>query len=167
MDAGSAWYRARVFQPSMHGLKFYVLGALCLGAFITAGGCGGKDLSKPPKIGYGHDVCAQCRMIIQDERFACAVVSAEKRYLKFDDIGCLAEHEKKQAAGDLRSWVRDALGGGWVVKDEASFVYLRDLVTPMGYGFAAFSSAEGAERFVRENGGRVLDWDQLKTEEVK
>jgi copper chaperone NosL len=99
-------------------------------------------------------------MILQDERFACAAVSVERRYLKFDDIGCLAEHEKEQAARDLRSWVRDA-DTGWVAKEQAHFVYFKDLVTPMGFGFAAFASAESAEKFAKDKGGRVISWNEI------
>lgn len=149
----------------MCGLKAWAILVFCLGGFVITG-CGERDLSKPPKILYGRDICAQCRMIIQDERFACAVVSADQRYLKFDDIGCLTEHEKKQIVRDPRSWVHDAATGGWVVKNEARFVHVRDWVTPMGYGLAAFASAEGAEKFAEKKGGRVITWDEFM-EEVK
>lgn len=129
-------------------------------------GCGERDLSKPPKILYGRDVCAQCRMIIEDERFACAAVSADKRFLKFDDIGCLAAHEKEQSDREFRSWVRDAGAGVWVEKEKAQFVHSRSLVTPMGYGFAAFVTTEDATQFAQEKAGRLITWDELR-EKVK
>ena len=144
----------------MRGLKVHVILALCLGAFALSG-CGPQDLFKPPKIRYGRDVCAQCRMIIQEERFACAVVSAEGRALKFDDVGCLAAYKKDSDGRTERSWVHDTGSGGWLEEDRATFVYSRDLVTPMGHGFAAFGDPNAAKRYARDSAGRLVSWDEL------
>lgn len=100
-------------------------------------------------------------MILGDERFACAAAASDKRMLKFDDIGCLAVYEKKQAGRDLRSWVHDAGTGVWIKKKEAKFVHARDLITPMGFGLAAFATVEDAEKFAREKNGRVVSWEEL------
>ncbi len=144
----------------MRGLKNWAFLALCLGSFATAG-CGGQDLTKPPKMFYGRDGCAQCRMIIADERFACAAATADRRFLKFDDIGCFAAHEKKSAEHVLRSWVRNAGADEWIGKEEARFVHSPNLVTPMGYGFAATATVDKAARFAEENAGRVITWEEL------
>lgn len=131
-----------------------------LGIFALAS-CGERDLSKPPKIRYGRDVCAECRMIIDDERFACAAVLADGHFLKFDDIGCLAAQEKELNDRMLRAWVRDAGTGGWIEKEKALFVHSRDLVTPMGYGFAAFTASEDAAQFAQKKTGRRVTWNEL------
>ncbi len=144
----------------MRGLKVWAGLALCLALFAVPG-CGKQDLLKPPKILYGRDVCAQCRMIIDDERFAGAAVSADGQFLKFDDIGCLAAHEKEPESRMLRSWVHDAVSGKWIGREQARFVYARDLVSPMGYGFAAFAVAEDAERWAQEKAGRLVTWNEL------
>lgn len=164
MDTGTFGRGSGGFRQAMRGLKALI--ALYLTAFVLSG-CGEKDPSEPPKISYGRDTCAECRMIIDDERFASAAVSSERRYLKFDDIGCMAAYEKKRPASLLRAWVRDLEGAGWIARDKAYFVHLRDLVTPMGYGFAAFGAQEGAKEFSAAKGGRGIIWDELKTEEVK
>ncbi len=152
----------------MRGLRFWALSALCLVALIVSG-CAERDLSKPPKIGYGRDVCAQCRMIIEDERFACAAVSPDGRYLKFDDIGCMAAHEKENGQA-LRAWVRDAEGDGWIAREKAGFVHSKDLVTPMGCGLAAFSTEARAKKFCNKKTGDLIMWNallNLTREEVK
>jgi copper chaperone NosL len=100
-------------------------------------------------------------MIIDDERFAAAAVPADGHFLKFDDIGCLAAHEKGQNGRVIRSWVRDAMGGGWIEREKALFVHSPDLVTPMGYGFAAFEAAEAAQPFAQEKAGRLVTWNEL------
>lgn len=146
----------------MRGLRYWGLVTVSLGMFAAAG-CGENDLSKPPKIFYGRDVCEQCRMILEDERFVCAAVSADSRFLKFDDIGCLAAYEKERSGRFLRSWVRDANGGGWLEKEVARFVYARDLITPMGYGVAAFAVTENAVLFAKEKSGSLITWAELLT----
>ena len=64
-----------------------------MGAAALAG-CGKTDLSRPPKILYGRDVCVQCRMIIQDERFASAVITQEGEAKAV--IRDIHEYEKEQ-----------------------------------------------------------------------
>ncbi|MBI2095920.1 MAG: nitrous oxide reductase accessory protein NosL [Candidatus Omnitrophica bacterium] len=153
----------------MRGLKIWAVLVFCLGAAALAG-CGKTDLSRPPKIFYGRDVCARCRMIIEDQRFACAAVSADGRFQKFDDIGCLAAYKNSSEERALRSWVRDAGADVWIGTEEAHFVHSRDLATPMGYGLAAFAAGENARRFAKEKTGRVLHWNEwldLTKEEAK
>ncbi len=136
-------------------------------AALAGAGCSQQDLSKPPKVRYGRDICSQCRMIIGEERFACAAVSQEGNFFKFDDIGCLAIYEKNTSGNALRSWVQDAGGLGWMEKEKAYFIYSEDVITPMGYGIAAFAEPERAAEFAREKAGRLLAWNDIKTEEVK
>lgn len=150
----------------MRGLRRGAVLALFLSATALAG-CGERDLSKPPKVLYGRDVCAQCRMIIQDERYAAASVSADGQYFKFDDIGCMARHEKEAAGRGPGSWVHDGVSGQWIETGQATFAHARDLVTPMGYGLMAFAAADDAEKWSAKQGGRVLVWDELKQEVVK
>lgn len=159
LDAGIIGHRSRVFWPAMRRLSVWALPALCLWTLIVSG-CAERDLTKPPKIGYGRDICAQCRMIIEDERFACAAVSADGRYLKFDDIGCMAANERENGQA-LRAWTRDAEGDGWIAKEKAVFVHSKDLVTPMGYGLAAFSTEGRAKKFCTEKAGGLIAWTAL------
>ncbi|MBI3317176.1 MAG: nitrous oxide reductase accessory protein NosL [Candidatus Omnitrophica bacterium] len=130
-------------------------------AVFSLAGCGERDLTKPPKIAYGRDFCVQCRMIIEEERFVSAAVTDDGHFLKFDDIGCLAVYEKDQNMSLIRSWVRDASGGGWIAREKALFVYSPDLVTPMGYGFVAFVSDLAAQEFAKEKTGRLVAWNEL------
>lgn len=144
----------------MRGLKGWAVAVACA-SVLASSGCGERDLSNPPKIRYGSDACVECRMIIGDERFACAAVSGEGRFLKFDDIGCLAAHKKSAGKDDLRSWVSDADGRGWIRTEEAYFVYSEMLVTPMGYGLSAFVDEPSARRFAQEKEGRLVSWEEI------
>lgn len=160
MDTRNLKHCAPFFQPPMRRLKICSVLAVFSVAFSFAS-CGERDLSKPPKVFYGRDVCAQCRMIIEEESFVSAAVTNDGRYLKFDDIGCLAAHESEQNGRVIRSWVQDASGDGWIKREKALFVYSPELVTPMGYGFAAFAAEPDAQQFAKEKSGRLVGWNEL------
>ena len=88
---------------------------LVLAGLIAAGllaGCRPVDLSRPPAVRFGEEACASCRMIISDERFAAALVTATGEILKFDDIGCLIRQEADQARPEVVYWVRNFQGQG-------------------------------------------------------
>lgn len=107
-----------------------------------------------PSIHYGRDACARCGMILSEERFASGYVADSGETVAFDDLG-----EFLAAAGDTavaeRSYVHDAGTGGWLRASEAVFVKIPGLATPMGSGYAAFSSESEAADFARRLGARI------------
>jgi copper chaperone NosL len=105
-------------------------------------GCQPTGANRPPTVRFGEEACAECRMIISDERFAAAVVTATGEALKFDDIGCLIEHEADQAPPDLAYWVRDFRSREWLNAREATFVHSENITSPMGFGLAALTAGE-------------------------
>ncbi len=119
----------------MRGLNFGA--SLALFIVLTIAGCGKTDLSQPPKLNYGSDTCAECRMIIQDERFASAVVTAGGEIIKFDDIGCMQIYQQQHAMPGSRAWVHDLESAEWLDAGSAVIERTPDRVTPMGYGIAA------------------------------
>ena len=62
-----------IFQDKMRRLVY----AAFLAALIFSAGCSGLSSDKAPNIRYGKDPCAECRMIIGDERFAAAFVNED------------------------------------------------------------------------------------------
>ena len=112
---------------------------------IAAGllsGCQPICANRPPAVRFGEEACAECRMIISDERFAAAVVTATGEAFKFDDIGCLVEHEANQTASDSAYWVRDFRSREWLNAREATFVHSSSIASPMGFGLAALAAGE-------------------------
>jgi len=138
----------------------YVSVVLLLAVILVLPGCGKEDPDKPPKIRYGQDVCADCRMIIAEPRFSASLVSGENDVLKFDDIGCAAHYQMNQPGPPERFWVHDFLTEQWVDGKAAFFVYSGNLVTPMGYGLAAFSGRAEAEKFAENEKGRQVSWEE-------
>lgn len=115
------------------------LGILAVACGGIIGGCG-VDPGQPPSIRYGEEACAHCRMIISDDRFAAALVTTRGDTRKFDDIGCLVDHEAGQRPPPATTyWVRDFAGGDWLDARAATYVQSAKIHSPMGYGLRALS----------------------------
>lgn len=111
----------------------------------------------PPTVRFGEEACAACRMIISDERFAAAVVTADGDVRKFDDIGCLVEHESGRIPPDAACWVRDSRSGEWLDARQAIFIHSPSIASPMGFGLAARPTDAAAD----ESAGWKLRFDEL------
>jgi copper chaperone NosL len=115
---------------------------------VTAGvlaGCQPVDTSRPPTVRFGEEACASCRMIISDERFAAALITATGDALKFDDIGCLIQHEEGQIRSDVNYWVRSFRGQEWLKAHEAMYLHGTRVTSPMGHGLAALPATRATE----------------------
>ncbi|MGH2404710.1 MAG: nitrous oxide reductase accessory protein NosL [bacterium] len=105
-----------------------------------------EDETGPPMIAYGRDRCDACGMIIGDPRFAAAARQGSDVH-RFDDIGCLIRHSRNAlAGGQARGFVHDVESELWIPAPGAWYVRLRAIRTPMNYGIAAFTDADGARR---------------------
>jgi len=127
--------------------------------------CRDSASTGPPEIRFGVDVRDRCGMAIAEPRYAAAALEddgAQRRTLKFDDIGCLAMWETN--ASDVmirRRWVHDRPTETWIDGSTATFVQVRELSTPMGSGIAAFKNAAAADTLDAEWGGEELSWDAI------
>jgi copper chaperone NosL len=131
---------------------------------VSAGwlaGCQPVDTSRPPTVRFGEEACASCRMIISDERFAAALVTATGEALKFDDIGCLFHHEAGQARPEVAYWVRNVKGQGWLKARDATFLHSTGIVSPMGFGLAAVPAGEAADELAADPISRSLRFSEL------
>ena len=136
----------------------------CLVFLAVFPGCGGPRGSVPPKVRLGQEACAECHMIIEDERFCGALFGEDSVYLKFDDIGCMKLFENSRRLGARPGWVRDFVSRAWLKKEEAYYVQSAQTPTPMGSGAAAFKDRAAAESFSAKAGTPVLSWENLKGE---
>ena len=138
---------------------------LAVAAIVAVTGCGGSDASGPPKIEYGRDMCAECHMIITDERFASAYRTAGGEERLFDDPGDLLAFGLDQDELDGADvWVHDFGSREWVEGEKAFYVVGADGVeSPMGWGVVAYAAEEDAESFANDSRGRVVPWKDLVT----
>lgn len=92
-------------------------------------------------------------MVLSDRRHAAQVrigtAENDRRVHLFDDLGCALVWLQDRPERDDPSteiWVNDWRNGDWI--DARSAFYVRDQVTPMGYGLGAQSEpAPGTLRF--------------------
>jgi copper chaperone NosL len=123
--------------------------------------------SIPPMIAYGEDVCDQCGMIIEDERFAAGLVVevAPDRYEHriFDDIGDMFAYvEEADVQSSIAAYyVHDYASLAWIDARQAIFVHAENLHSPMGHGLAAFAKRADAETQAQVWQGEILDFSQV------
>lgn len=140
--------------------------ALALLAPLAA--CGGDPLSGPPRLRLGREGCAECGMLVSEERSSAAMLierRGRREYLFFDDIGCLLDHAHWNAdtLHITSSFVHDHGTRAWVDASAATYL-LSDpdrLPTPMASGIAAFEARAAAEKARAEFGGDLLDFGSL------
>ena len=142
--------------------------AVLLLAIIAAGCSTAADADGPPEISYGRDICVECNMIISEPRFAASYRLDDGETKSFDGIGELVKHG--QRTGELVriafAWVHDFNTEEWLLIDEAHFVAGAKIVTPMGHGVVAFSTAAAADQFAADMDGTVMRWPELSTLQV-
>lgn len=136
-------------------------------AILTA--CGGPAITPemPPEILYGEDVCEQCGMIINDERFATGLVvelePGDYEHRIFGDIGDLLVYAKEHA-NELTIaayYVHDYNSKEWIDGQSAYYIHSEELFTPMGFGLAATAQQLEAEALAAEWNGSVLTFAEL------
>lgn len=75
----------------------------------------------------------------------------------------MAKYDRKHTAKDIGAiYFTDYAKGGWVSSAQAFFVGGSKAAGPMNQpDLPAFSSRESAEKFARDNGGKVLAFDEI------
>lgn len=139
---------------------FFLIIALLL---LALAGCqGGDDTLQPPEIRYGEDVCDHCNMIISEPRFAAAYATTGGDTRRFDDIGemILYAHERDEKVAAF--WVHDFHSEAWIEAESATYVYNPELMTPMGWGVAAFAGQNEAQTYGDAAGAELLTFAQLQ-----
>jgi len=141
--------------------------ALLIGAMgLMVLSCGRRDVSQPPEVHFGEDVCTACGMIISDERYAAAlwVVDEYGEYtpMRFDDIGEMAQWERGHPAAEIAArFVGLVDADNWSSAGEAIYVQSSELHTPMAYGIVAFASSDLAQARANSVKGAVLTYEEV------
>lgn len=143
-----------------------IFGCMLAALALAGPSCGGRDAAAPPVVRYGESVCADCGMIISDERFACAMIadtpSEREASLLFDDIGDMLRYEREH--GDVhavRRWVHDYSDKSWLPAEHALYVRSPAIRSPMASGIAAFATRAAAEKAATGAEAAVLGWEGL------
>lgn len=84
-----------------------------------------------PSIAFGHDGCAECRMVITDRRFGAVLVTQHGKELHFDSIECLNRYRARDGAPATRStWVVNAGEPGSLIPLGSSRIVEADSIRP-------------------------------------
>lgn len=124
-------------------------------ACLLVSACDRAPLTGPPELHLGRDECAECGMLINEDRCSAALVveappsSGRRRHLLYDDIGCLLDAELSRDAEFtiIERYVRDHAERTWHRAESAAYVIAPPdrLPTPMGSGMVAFKQRAAAE----------------------
>lgn len=126
-------------------------------------GCAAQGGIRPPDIAYGQDVSVGCGMIISDPAFAAGSVLEDGEVLKFDDVGDMLKYHFERPDREVAEYfVHDYKTDAWLTANDAVFVQTDSLVSPMGYGVAAFATRAAAEAFAADRSGEVWTLNDLK-----
>ena len=117
---------------------------LLMGLVLTWGlsSCSKKSYdNEAAKMHWDRDMCERCKMAISERKYAVQVVDPKThKVYKFDDIGCTVlwfDEEHISWKDQAKIWITDAKTGEWI--DARTAKYTDDSITPMAYGFAAFT----------------------------
>lgn len=93
----------------------------------AVGGLSQATEIKPPTIRYGEDKCADCDMIINDERFAATAIreihAGDYESLLFDDIGDMVRYMKEHSDQKFAAvYVHDYDTKAWIEAEKAVYV---------------------------------------------
>lgn len=143
------------------------LTALALAALACLTACNRAQLAGPPDLHLGRDQCAECGMLLAEDRCA-GVILAEtagtREHLVFDDVGCLLGYRAGHPnLAVIETFVRGYDNRGWLVASEAWFVSAgaAPTQTPMGSGIIALSTREAAKAHQAHTGGAISDYASL------
>lgn len=126
--------------------RWYGLAVLAASIGVPIG-CQPNGRVSPPSLRLGQEACARCRMIISDARFAAALTTEAGDTAKFDDVGCMVEHEAGAFRATTVYWVRDFKSDAWLDAREAIFVRSKEINSPMGFGLAAMRTPPAPGEF--------------------
>ncbi|MFO0890956.1 MAG: nitrous oxide reductase accessory protein NosL [Isosphaeraceae bacterium] len=115
----------------------------------------------PPPLRFGQEACARCRMIISDARFAAALATESGDASKFDDVGCMVEHEAGGFRASTAYWVRDFRADAWIDARQATFVRSRTVASPMGFDLAGVRTPPAAGEFGEDSQARTFRLEDL------
>jgi len=134
--------------------------ALVLAATL---GCERPSVDAPPSVRLDDSVCAQCNMIISDERWATATMIEGPRGPEarlFDDFNCQVNYEGSNPDSVIVArWSHSYATRAWLSTEDAHFLVASGLFAPMGSGMAAFASREEAETARKDHPGDILTFD--------
>lgn len=102
----------------------------------------------PKEIVVGKDQCDNCKMTIEDQKYASELVTEKGRVYKFDDVSCLnsfATSNTDKVTG-AKTYVVDYPSGKFIDFEKATFIKGGSIKSPMGGNMQAYEDKNIAEK---------------------
>ena len=118
-------------------------------------------------IEYGKDQCDNCKMTISDRKYGAELITKKGKIFKFDAAECMLNfmNAKKADEEDIEKYYVVNLSGPGILTDAITATYLISpkLPSPMGAFISSFTDRNTAEKYLKENGGVIYNWTELKS----
>ena len=142
---------------------------LLIASTLIVSACNRQQPLAPPDVQYGQSECADCGMIVSDQRYAAGLILETARGERvprvFDDIGCMVKYEQHQEEGKvLAHYVKDYNTNQWLTVEQAVLVHRQQIQSPMGYGLMAVADREQASRVANGDAQAICDFATLLNE---
>lgn len=118
-------------------------------------------------INFGTDNCSYCKMTIVDQRYGAEVVTKKGKVYKYDASECMIREvcqESQFTSDQIHSmYTIDFLNPKTLIDaNQATFLFSKQLPSPMGAFLTSFASAALAQEKQNELGGELLDFQGVK-----
>ncbi len=108
---------------------------------LGVSGCEKKPIGGVAQMHWDRDMCERCKMAISERKFAAQIIDPKSgKVYKFDEIGCAVLWMDETGIpwkDQAIIWINDAKTGEWIDARKAKYTY--GAITPMAFGFAAYS----------------------------
>jgi len=143
-------------MKSYNKLKFALILALLVIVACT---------KKQEEVSQRAEECVYCTMQISDDKYASKIITSDEKVYKFDSIECLIGFAsvKNLIDGETQNLLVSDYSnpGNFINVRNAHYVHNDSFRSPMGLNVQAFSSQSDREKFVKQNGGEIINWDDV------
>jgi nitrous oxide reductase accessory protein NosL len=134
---------------------------------VLTAACGKTERLDPPLVHYGEDFCAQCNMIVNEERFATASITEAQGESPsprlFDDIICQFAFEGTHPNEVVRRrFAHDAATSEWFDASAGFFVKCDAVRSPMGGSVLAAQTKHRADSLAAKCASRAVPLEELR-----
>jgi copper chaperone NosL len=119
--------------------------------------------TEKPKIEFGKDQCAMCKMTIMDKKFGAMLVNSKGKAIAFDSGECMLNYlRSNKSFNPQKFFIVDYYHPEELIEaDKAIYLKGGEVNSPMGGQLAAFKTHEEATKAQQSLKGEIMLWDKL------
>ena len=119
--------------------------------------------TEPQTIAYNEDQCAECKMMISDQRYGAELVTKKGKVYKYDAAECMISALRKNEYTDYAHiLVTDFTNPAQLIDAKSStFLVSKLRPSPMGANLSAYSTENKIENLFISEDHEIFTWDQI------